>query len=180
MTLSWLLALTAAAAVGLRPRRATEAAASITTGALLCAPTALVALACVYIGAAPAVAIAAAVFPRLFRFLRDLFRQANSAPHVLAAHALGVRPVRVFTLHSIAPVVPELLALAGSSVSMAVGALIPVEALCDSPGVGQLVWQAAQARDLPVLVNVTLLIAAVTVAANLLADTARSVREEQA
>ena len=36
------------------------------------------------------------------------------------------------------------------------------------------------ARDLPVLVNVTLLLAAITIAANLLADTARSAREVEA
>ena len=76
-----------------------------------------------------------------------------------------------------APVLPEMLALAGVSVSMAVGALIPVEALCDSPGVGQLVWQAAVARDLPVLVNVTLIITGLTAAANLMTDTLRVARE---
>jgi ABC-type dipeptide/oligopeptide/nickel transport system permease component len=63
---------------------------------------------------------------------------------------------------------------------MALGAMVPVEALCDSPGVGQLVWQAAMARDLPVLVNVTLLLAGLTIAANLTADTVRSAREAQA
>jgi ABC-type dipeptide/oligopeptide/nickel transport system permease component len=65
------------------------------------------------------------------------------------------------------------LALGAVSVSMALGAAIPVEALCDSPGVGQLVWKAALARDLPVLVNVTILIATVTAVANLLADALR-------
>jgi len=79
----------------------------------------------------------------------------------------------------VVPVLPELLALAGVSISMAVGASIPVEALCDSPGVGQLIWQAAQARDLPVLINVTLLITALTVTANLMADTARAAREAE-
>lgn len=77
------------------------------------------------------------------------------------------------------PILPELLALAGASVSMAVAALIPVEALCDSPGVGQLIWQAALARDVPVLVNVTLLIAGLTIGANLLADTARAARQPE-
>jgi ABC-type dipeptide/oligopeptide/nickel transport system permease component len=48
-----------------------------------------------------------------------------------------------------------------------------VEALCDSPGIGQLVWQAAMARDLPVLVPLTMLAAAVTCAANLCADAGR-------
>ncbi len=179
LALAWLLALTVAVALGLRRRRGAEAAASAVTGALLCAPSALVALVCVYIGAGPAVAIACIVFPRIFRYLRDLAREAGSAPHILAAHAMGVSPLRVIARHLVAPVLPELLALAGVSISMAVGATIPVEALCDSPGVGQLIWQAAQARDLPVLVNVTLLIAAITVIANLIADTARAAREAQ-
>jgi len=72
------------------------------------------------------------------------------------------------------PSAPELLALGGVSVNMALGATIPVEALCDVPGVGQMVWKAALARDLPVLVNVTILIAAITAAANLASDAARS------
>ena len=94
-------------------------------------------------------------------------------------YAFGLHPARILAFHVAPPVLPELLALSGISVSMALGSMVPVEALCDSPGVGQLVWQAAMARDLPVLVNVTLLLAALTIAANLLADTARSAREVQ-
>jgi peptide/nickel transport system permease protein len=74
------------------------------------------------------------------------------------------------------PLLPELLSLAGVSVSMAAGATILVEALCDSPGIGQLVWQAALGRDLPVIVNITLLITAVTAAANLAADLVQNPR----
>ena len=93
---------------------------------------------------------------------------------------MGVRPWRLLCLHVAAPVLPDLVALAGVSVSMAVGATIPVEALCGSPGIGHLVWQAALSRDVPVLVNVTLLITALTAGANLLADTARAAREAEA
>jgi peptide/nickel transport system permease protein len=63
-----------------------------------------------------------------------------------------------------------LLALAGVSCGIALGATIPVEVMCDSPGIGQLAWKAAMARDLPLLVTLTLLIAAVTLSANLAAD----------
>jgi peptide/nickel transport system permease protein len=151
--------------------------ASFATGTLLCVPAALLAVLAAYIGAPPAIAIAAVLFPRIFRYVRNLARQASGAPHVLAAHALGLSKVRILRYHVVTPILPELLALAGASVSMAVAALIPVEALCDSPGVGQLIWQAALARDVPVLVNVTLLIAGLTIAANLLADTARAARQ---
>jgi len=43
-------------------------------------------------------------------------------------------------------------------VSAAFAAAIPVEVLCDSPGLGQLAWQAALKRDLPLLINITLLV----------------------
>jgi peptide/nickel transport system permease protein len=180
LALAWVLALGAVTALELSRRGFGEGLAAILAGALLCTPAALLALACVYIGAGPAAAIAAIVFPRVFRYLRDLVRQAGAAPHVLTAHALGLHPLRILACHAAPPVLPELLALGGISVSMAMGSMVPVEALCDSPGVGQLVWQAALARDLPVLVNVTLLLAAFTIGANLLADAARSAREAQA
>jgi len=71
----------------------------------------------------------------------------------------------------VAPVAaPQLLALAGVSVSMAVGAAIPVEALCGLAGIGQLAWQAALARDLPLLVTITILVTLVTLLANSGAD----------
>ena len=180
LALAWILALTAVTLLELSHGSFHDSMASLVAGALLCTPAALVALACVYIGATPAAAIAAILYPRIFRYVRDVVRQAGAAPHVMTAHAFGLHPGRILAFHVAPPVLPELLALAGISVSMALGAMVPVEALCDSPGVGQLIWQAAMARDLPVLVNVTLLLAAFTIAANLLADTVRSAREVQA
>jgi peptide/nickel transport system permease protein len=63
-----------------------------------------------------------------------------------------------------------LVALGGVSITLAFGASIPIEALADSPGLGQLAWQAALGRDLSVLVTITLLLTAITVVANVLAD----------
>jgi ABC-type dipeptide/oligopeptide/nickel transport system permease component len=53
---------------------------------------------------------------------------------------------------------------------MAFGAAIPVETLCDLPGVGQLAWKAAMARDLPLLVSLTMLITLLTQACNAVSD----------
>jgi peptide/nickel transport system permease protein len=115
--------------------------------------------------------------PRIFRYARNVVSAARRAPHVLSAHAFGIPRIRLIARWVAMPVLPDLVALAGVSVSMAVGATVPVEAICDSPGVGHLVWQAALSRDVPVLVNVTLLIAALTAGANLLADAARAAQE---
>ena len=45
-----------------------------------------------------------------------------------------------------------------------------MEAICDIPGLGRLAWQAATARDLPLLVNLTMLIAIVTSAGAALSE----------
>jgi len=69
------------------------------------------------------------------------------------------------------PVVgPQLIALGGITISIALGASIPVESLCGLPGIGQLAWQAALSRDLPLLVNLTILVTLVTLLANSSAD----------
>jgi peptide/nickel transport system permease protein len=133
-----------------------------------------------YLGTGPALAIGVILLPRIFRYLRNVTGSIARQPHVLAARARGVGGLGLLARHVWFPAMPELLALAGVSVSMALGAAIPVEVLCDSPGVGQLVWKAALARDLPVLVNLTVLIAVITAAANLLSDTARRAACEEA
>ncbi len=67
---------------------------------------------------------------------------------------------------------PQLLALAGVSVSLAFAAAIPVEALCDLPGIGQLAWKAALGRDVELLVNLTMIVTLVTLLANSASDLA--------
>jgi peptide/nickel transport system permease protein len=178
--LAWVLALAGVVVLEWRRRRWLECGSAVAAGAMLCLPAAVVAVGCVYLGWSAAAAIAAILLPRLFRYARNLAGAAARAPHVLAAEAMGLPRAAILRWHVAAAIAPELAALAGVSVSMAVGATIPVEALCDSPGVGNLVWQAALSRDVPVLVNVTLLITAVTTGANLLADLARGARSEEA
>jgi peptide/nickel transport system permease protein len=124
----------------------------------------------VYFRAPVFLAIALVTFPKLFRFLDNLLLHAYDQPHVLAARARGIGRLRIFLRHVIPFVTPALLALLGISVSMAFGAAIPIEALCDSAGIGQLAWYAAINRDLPLIMNLTLIVTLVTVASNSIAS----------
>jgi peptide/nickel transport system permease protein len=135
-------------------------------------PTALVAIFCLWFGVNVIWAIAFAVFPQTLRYAGNILAAGARSEHVLAARARGVRGWRVLFLHILAPVTPQIASLAGMSVILAFGASIPIEVLCDRPGIGQLAWQAALARDLPVLVNVTVLVAVLTAGASTLADLA--------
>jgi peptide/nickel transport system permease protein len=139
-------------------------------GTLLCIPAAVLALLSVLWNVPGSLAIALIVFPHNFRYTRNLLVKAYSRPHITAARAKGLGEARILFWHVLPVVTPQLLAVAGVSVSMAVGAAIPVEALCGLPGIGQLAWQAALARDLPLLVNITILVTLVTLLANSGAD----------
>jgi ABC-type dipeptide/oligopeptide/nickel transport system permease component len=63
---------------------------------------------------------------------------------------------------------------------MAFGAAVAIEAVCDIPGLGQLAWKAAAARDLPVLVVLTVAIALLTQMSNLAADLCAPATRRQA
>ena len=149
------------------------------SGTFLCIPAAVLALLSVLWNVPGSLAIAVIVFPHTFRYTRNLLVKAYSRPHIMAARAKGLGEARILFWHVVPVVTPQLLAVAGVSVSIAVGAAIPVEALCGLPGVGQLAWQAALARDLPLLVNITILVTLVTLLANSGADVIGHVVQRQ-
>ena len=121
--------------------------------------------------------VALILFPRLFDYLRNLLADAYAQPHIVTARAKGLGPARILGRHVIPTCLPQLLALAGVSASMAFGAAIPVETLGDLPGIGQLAWKAALSRDLPVLVSLTMLITLLTQVCNALSDWATASRK---
>ena len=135
-------------------------------GLLLAAPPAVVALVFLWLNIDPALAIAAAVAPYVFRYAHHLLGDSAAAAHVLSARSRGLSESRIFFAHVVLPALPQLAALGGIVATVSFGAAIPVEVICDRPGVGQLAWQAAMARDMPVLTAITVLITALILAVN--------------
>ena len=168
--LSWAAVLALALSTAWLRAAAYDGFATVVSGTLLCIPAALLALLSVFWNVPGALAIGLIIFPRDYRYARNLLSKAHVQPHVLAARAKGLSELRILFWHVVPVVAPQLLAVAGVSVSLAVGAAIPVEALCGLAGVGQLAWQAALARDLPLLVNITVLVTLITLLANSGAD----------
>jgi peptide/nickel transport system permease protein len=169
----WLVGLAFAIPAGRFARSSTyDALSAAGAGVLLSLPAALIAYLCVLAGAAPAIVLMIVVAPRIFQFAKNLLREAYRAAHVETARARGVGESRILWIHALPSAGPQLIALAAASVSIAIGAAIPVEAICDVPGLGRLAWQAAMARDLPLLVNLTMLVAVATTSAAMLSEAA--------
>lgn len=168
--LAWTMAFALSLAAAWLRFSVYDAMSTVVSGTLMCIPAAALALLSVVWNIPGALAIALIVFPHTYRYARNLLVKAYSRPHIIAARAKGLGEARIIFWHVVPVVTPQLLALAGVSVSMAIGAAIPVEALCGLPGIGQLAWQSAMARDLPLLVNITILVTLVTLLANSSAD----------
>jgi peptide/nickel transport system permease protein len=168
----WLLGLGLAVPMSVWRIPAYDCISGIFSGLFLCLPSAVLALLLFLFGGPIRSAIAFAIFPKVFRYTRNLLLESNALPHVLMAKAKGLGKTRILFLHVLPWAAPQLVALAGVSVSMAIGAAIPVEVICDLPGIGQLAWKAALARDLPLLISLTVVIATVTLLANSASDLA--------
>jgi peptide/nickel transport system permease protein len=157
---------------------------SLLSGLCLAAPAAVIALVFLWIGGGLARdgrwAIALVVFPHVYRYAKNQLSATSQSPHVVAAQAKGLSGWRVLWAHVFVPAAPQLAALAGIAVSLGFGASIPIEVICDSPGVGQLAWRAALDRDLPLLVTITVLVALMTLVVNSLADVALALGQRSA
>lgn len=166
LMLAWALGLSLACLSVMARSALLDTLAGMFCGTLLCIPAAVLAILFVIARAPERLVLAAVVFPQIYRYARNLLMRSFDQPHVLTAWAKGMGNLRLLFWHVVRPAAPQLLAVAGVSASMAFTTAIPVEALCDLPGVGQLAWKAAMGRDLYLLVTLTVLVTAVTLLAN--------------
>ncbi len=174
LVLGWVLGLSLALVCCFKTNSPIETLSVMTSNLLLCLPAAVVALLLlIWIDSRTTAAVwvvALALTPRVFRYSYTLLRQSYDSPHILLAKAKGLGPIRILFYHALPPAVSQLIALAGVSVSLALSAAIPAEVILDVPGIGQLAWQAALSRDLPLLVSLTFLVALLGTTANAMSD----------
>lgn len=137
---------------------AARVAASCTSGLLVAIPPAVLGLVFFFREAPLGAALALALAPRVFGTLRALLGELYSSGALLAARARGVGAITLASRYVVGRAAPQLMALTGVAVVLAFGSAIPIEALCDVPGIGQLAWKAALARDLPLLSGLALII----------------------
>ena len=173
LAVGWLMGLAFAVAAHTWNIRTLGFLANGLSGTFISTPAAALALVFLLLRWPPALAAALLIFPKIYRYTQNLLEESCEMPHVLTARAKGAGPWRVLAWH-VAPIaLPQLIALVGVSMSMGIGVLLPIEVVSDVAGVGQLAWHAAQARDLPLLVNLTMVVTLATVCATLISDAAQ-------
>lgn len=173
LAVGWLLGLALAIAAQVWDTSALTFLANGLSGTFISTPAAALALVFLLLRWPPVFAAALLIFPKIYRYAQNLLQQSSEMPHVLTARAKGAGPWRILAWH-VAPIAfPQFIALVGVSISIGIGVLLPIEVVSDVAGIGQLAWHAAQARDLPLLVNLTMVVTFVIVCATLISDAAQ-------
>jgi peptide/nickel transport system permease protein len=111
------------------------------------------------------------------RFMRASAVENMLQDYIRTARAKGLPDWQVVTKHLLRNSVLPIITLVGLSLPGVLSGAIIVEALFNYPGMGWLFWTATGAKDYPVLMGFTIVVAAATVIGNLLADIAYAVAD---
>jgi peptide/nickel transport system permease protein len=106
---------------------------------------------------------------------RDEFEKVLDQPFVTSARARGMGDLGVRTRHALRHAVLPGITLSGWALGALFSGAVIVESVFARPGIGQVLVSAANARDIPLVSGVVMLLAFVYVVANLLVDLAYTV-----
>ena len=114
------------------------------------------------------------------RYLRASLLDLRGARFITALRARGVPERRITWVHTLRPALAPVVTLIGLSLPFLVGGSVVIETIFSWPGMGSVLLAAAQARDVPVIMAITVLGAVAVVIGNLVADIAYAVVDPRA
>jgi ABC-type dipeptide/oligopeptide/nickel transport system permease component len=120
----------------------------------------------------PSFVLALLPLAQIARVLRFEMIEVGAREYVVAARAKGLRRARVLAVHVLRPASVPVLSMAGPLLGQLVLGLFLVEWIFAVPGIGRYFVAAAQVRDYPLTLGLTVVLTTCVVTANLLADIA--------
>lgn len=104
------------------------------------------------------------------RYLRATLLDVRASRYLLAARARGLSESRLLWVHALRPALLPVVTLIGLSLPILVSGSVVVETVFSWPGMGQVAFNAARARDIPLVLGATLVGAVAVILGNLVAD----------
>ena len=104
------------------------------------------------------------------RMMRSSMVDVLRQDYIRTARAKGLARATVLVRHALPNAILPIIAMIGIDIGILMGGIVVVESVFGWPGIGQLVWQAIQRVDIPIIMGVTLVSAFAIVLGNLLAD----------
>ena len=120
----------------------------------------------------PALVLSTTVLPYVVRFTRSALLDVLHQDYVRTATAKGLARLNVVYGHALRNALVPVVSIIGTLVPRLVGGAVVTEAVFGWPGMGRLAVEAANGRDYPLIVAITVVIAAVVVLSSLVVDLA--------
>jgi peptide/nickel transport system permease protein len=120
----------------------------------------------------PALVLSTTVLPYVVRFTRSALLDVLHQDYVRTATAKGLARLNVVYGHALRNALVPVVSIIGTLVPRLVGGAVVTEAVFGWPGMGRLAVEAANGRDYPLIVAITVVIAAVVVVSSLVVDLA--------
>lgn len=125
----------------------------------------------------PSCTLAIVTMAAYSRYVRSSMIDNLTENYIRTARAKGLSERRVIYGHALRNSLFPVITLLGMYLPALFSGALVVESLFNYPGMGLMFWQAAQHRDYPVLLAVTVIISIATVIGNLLADIAYAIAD---
>lgn len=123
----------------------------------------------------PALALAMRPMGRISQVVRSAMLDEMSKPYMITARAKGLRERVVVMSHALKNAFIPVVTLLGDEASVMLNGAVVIETLFGWPGIGILLIQAIERRDLPLIEASVLTIAVMIVTVNLLVDLAYTI-----
>lgn len=104
------------------------------------------------------------------RMMRSSMIEVLRNDYIRTARAKGMSEWRLTMKHGLRNAILPIIAMIGLDVGIFMSGVVVVENVFGWPGIGQLMWQAIQSLDIPVIMGVTIVTACFIVLGNLIAD----------
>jgi peptide/nickel transport system permease protein len=104
------------------------------------------------------------------RMMRSSMIEVLRNDYIRTARAKGMPEWRVILKHGLRNAFLPIIAMIGLDVGIFMSGVVVVENVFGWPGIGQLMWQAIQSLDIPIIMGVTTVAACFIVLGNLIAD----------
>jgi len=120
----------------------------------------------------PVFTLAGVTLATFTRYSRSSAIDVLGQDYIRTARAKGAPTLRIITRHVLRNACLPIVTMLGLYLPALFGGALVVEYLYNFPGMGLLLWNAAQTRDYPVLLGVTLVVSLATVIGSLVVDLA--------
>lgn len=118
----------------------------------------------------PVIILSTSTLPNIVRFTRSSMLDAITQNYIRTARSKGVREVLVIYWHALRNALIPVVSMIGVLIPRLLSGAVITEAVFGLPGLGSLILEAAQGRDYPLIMGVTVFVTIIVILSNFMVD----------